>query len=199
MRLSTILKAATAVAGLAIAALAVAAPAQAQPAEITLSHTTYQQTNGWACGPYASKIVLTTFGYTSSISTLESEEGTTTNGTNSVANISTGLNYYLTAHGDLLRYKAVYPNGSSSTVKHYLLSDIYGGNGFVANVVGYENDVNGNSRGYGSGGHYVAVVGYRNSGDQALISDPGDGQDYWMTTSNLTRWIGSSRGLSVTP
>lgn len=176
------------------------APAQALPAQLTLKHTTYSQgQNYYACGPFASKIVLTTFGYSSSIATLEHEEKTTTGGTDSVANISTGLNYYLTAHGDLIRFKAVYPKGSTSTVKHYLLNDIAGYNGFVANVVGYEQDVHGNWRGYGNGGHYVAVVGYRSSGDQALIADPGDGQDYWMTTSNLTKWIGSVRGLSVTP
>lgn len=113
--------------------------------------------------------------------------------------MTTAFNYYMSAHGVLLRYKSVYPAGSSSTVKHYLVSDIYGGNGFVANIVGYRKDASGITRGYGSGGHYVAVVGYRDNGDQARIADPGDGQDYWMKTPDLTAWIAGGRGISVTP
>ncbi|HEX2903548.1 MAG TPA: C39 family peptidase [Jatrophihabitans sp.] len=185
---------------MAATTVAVAAPAHAAPSAITLPHTTVAQSNGWACGPYATHIALTTFGWGSSISQLESLEHTSSSsGTNSVANVTTALNYFMSAHGVLLRYKSVYPDGSTATVKHYLVNDIYGGNGFVANIVGYRNDVNGVSRGYGYGGHYVAVVGYRDNGDQARIADPGDGQDYWMTTANLAGWIGTARGISVTP
>lgn len=200
MRIGKHVKAILVTTALAATSVAVAAPAQAAPASITLAHTTTEQPNGWECGPYATHIALTTFGWGSSIANIQNLEKTSSSsGTNSVANVTTAFNWYMAEHNVLLRYKSVYPDGNTSTVKHYLVNDIYGGNGFVANVVGYRQDVNKITRGYGYGGHYIAVVGYRDSGDQARIADPGDGQDYWMTTANLTAWIGSARGISVTP
>jgi peptidase C39-like protein len=187
-----------------VAALATATPAAAAyPTQYFTHYTVWAQDRDYNCGPYATKIALTTFGIDEAIKYISIREGTDNNGTDSIANVTSAMNFYMGYYGNLDRFTNVYPNDAphhgTSTVKAYLLDNIYGDHGFVANVVNYQTDVNGILRGYGSGGHYVAVVGYRASGDQAAIADPGNGQAYWMSTSHLAAWIGHGRGISVTP
>lgn len=78
MRIHSKLRAILVGTGLVATSVMVAAPAQAAaPSQIVLAHTTVEQSNGWACGPYATHIALTTFGWGSSISNLEKLEQTT--------------------------------------------------------------------------------------------------------------------------
>lgn len=186
---------------LAIASLvAFMTPARASaPTSYTLPYTIYKQPNGWECGPYATKIALSTWHLYPSASTLASLEGTTTSGTNSITNVTYALNYEVHAAGALDSYRSVFPAGNVTTVKTDAVNGIWGDHALVANVNGYENDVNGVRRGYGQGGHYLAIVAYRSSGSQLLIADPGDGLAYWMSVTNVTAWINGGRGFTFVP
>jgi hypothetical protein len=63
--------------------------------------------------------------------------------------------------------------------------------------MGYALDTTGTSRGYG-GGHYVAVIGYSDSGRTVKIADPANGNGdgtYWVSTINMANWM-ATRGYS---
>lgn len=78
-----------------------------------------------------------------------------------------------------------------SALKKVMLTDIGAyDHGIVANVVGTEYDTSGVRHRY-SGGHYLAVVGYKDGGNTARISDNATGHEYWMTTTRLATWIAS--------
>lgn len=69
--------------------------------------------------------------------------------------------------------------------------------GVVANVVGTATDLDGGSHTF-DGGHYIAVTGYRDGGDQMKIADSADASrpEYWISTDVLADWI-ASRGYSA--
>jgi peptidase C39-like protein len=184
----------------AVVATVTPSPASAAiPATKTLTYHQYTQNEKYNCGPYATKIMLSTMNINPTIAWISKHEGTDEGGTDSITNVTATINYYMTAYGNLTHFHSSFPNGNVTWVKEYLISNILSLHGFVANVVGYQPDIHGVSRGYGYEGHYVAIVGYRLSGTQALISDPGNGQHYYMDYHQLTAWIGSVRGISVTP
>jgi hypothetical protein len=71
------------------------------------------------------------------------------------------------------------------------------GRGVVANVVGDATDTAGGWHSYG-GGHYIAVVGYKDNGRTVRIADSANPADpaYWITTIDLANWI-ATRGYSA--
>jgi hypothetical protein len=187
-------------------AVALAAPtpasAAAYPAAMTLHYNQFKQSGGWDCGPYATKIMLSTMNTAPTINEIIAQEGTRNpEGTDSIQDVGRAINYFMAAKGNLTRFHSVFPKGDAGLLRLYILSNINSYHGFVVNVVDYQTDVNGISRGYGSAGHYVAVVGYNTTSGKvnALISDPGNGQHYYMNFEHLTAWIGGARGISVTP
>lgn len=69
--------------------------------------------------------------------------------------------------------------------------------GVVANIAGDAVDTDG---GYHSfpGGHYIAVVGYKNDGRTVRIADSADASlpAYWISTIDLANWM-ATRGYSA--
>ncbi|TDQ04414.1 C39 family peptidase [Labedaea rhizosphaerae] len=170
------------------------------PTEKVLSYQFQWQANGYYCGPAAVRIALTARGYTYSQSTLAAALGTTTNGTNSASDTTRVLN----SKGNTSFYETKWIPGSYATsaekarLKYDVTYDIPRGYPLVVNIVGTAVDTDGDAHSY-SGGHYMTVVGYKNSGDIVKLADPADANGYgwyWMTTNRLADWI-ALRGYSA--
>lgn len=148
------------------------------------------------CGPASTEIALTTWGKPSTQAyqhDLAVSEHTIANGeTDSIAIVTSVMNNRI---GEVWYY-STYINGSVATsaekaaLKSNILGDIASSKkAMVANVYGEALDVNNKNHAYWEG-HYVAIVGYRNSGAQALIADPAyGGTTYYMDTNKLADWI----------
>jgi hypothetical protein len=166
-----------------------------------VSHTFYGQINGYYCGPAATQIALSSWGKSYTQDYLASRLGTTVNGTDSISQVASVLNS-LTASS---YYQVTWIGGSYATstqkaaLKTAIVNDVNQGRALVANVVGYATSTDGRTHSY-SGGHYLAVTGYSQSGDLARISDNAYGSasagEYWMTTDRLADWI-AGRGYAA--
>ncbi|MFD8491842.1 C39 family peptidase [Amycolatopsis sp. NPDC059657] len=160
--------------------------------QIQGQHTSYY------CGPAATRIALSVRGVFPSQESLADSLGTNSNGTNSswdirrVLNDRTGTQYYDAKFG--YDYTT---GGWANLLRSDILFDINRGWALVVNVAGGASTTSG-WRSY-PGGHYVAVLGYDNSGDRALVADTGyngglyDAQGYyygvyWIATTELARW-----------
>lgn len=165
----------------------------------TLPATWYGQETSYWCGPGSTKIAISARKSPPSQSTLARYMGTTTNGTDHIGLVSSALNNYLgTSHYRTRNIPD--PAGAShkAQLKKDLVASVNAGYALVGNVVsGWRPP------GYPTGTiyHYVAIIGYAQNGDSALIADPaGRGaagprwqnvpSSYWVTTDNLGRWIG---------
>jgi len=118
-------------------------------------------------------------------------------GTYSVEQVAKALNKKIGTNF----YRTVYIYGSTATAtqKATLKSDLVEDvgrlhRGFVANVLGHTTDTLTHPHNY-PGGHYVAVMGYSQSGAFAWVADPWDGA-YWLSTSNLADWI-AEKGYTI--
>jgi Peptidase_C39 like family len=166
----------------------------------TLPFTWYGQERYYYCGPGATRMVLSArMSSPPSQSTLGAYMGTDTNGTDDISNVVGALNHYLNT-GWYERKPVDDPPTAAQRdlLKQDLLYDIDRGWAIVANVVsGWRPP------GYPSGTiyHYVAVVGYADGGDSAVIADPagagagGSGwinvpKTYTISTWDLGTWIG---------
>ncbi|WP_392390786.1 C39 family peptidase [Micromonospora aurantiaca (nom. illeg.)] len=67
----------------------------------------------------------------------------------------------------------------------------------VANIVGSATDTDGGWHSF-PGGHYIAVVGYKDDGRTVRIADSANPAtaSYWMTTIDLANWM-ATRGYSA--
>jgi hypothetical protein len=174
-----------------------------------LKHTVFKQNLPYNCGPSATLIVLSTWGIKAKTLGFKSnsaftkwigkQEHTTSSGTNSIHDVVRGLSAAIKKHGKGGEkfYTATMIKGFTasksdvSKLKKNIVTDInYFDHGIVANVVGTAYDTSGVRHRY-SGGHYLAVVGYKDGGNTARISDNATGREYWMKTSRLATWIGS--------
>ncbi|WP_436493175.1 C39 family peptidase [Actinokineospora sp. HUAS TT18] len=161
------------------------------------NHIQGQHTN-YYCGPAATRIALSVRGILPSQEDLANSLGTTTNGTDSSWNIRatlnarTGTSYYDAKFG--YNYSST---GWANLLRSDILFDINRGWALVVNVAGGASTTSG-WRSY-PGGHYVAVLGYDQSGNRALVADTGyngglyDAQGYyygvyWINTTELARW-----------
>ena len=173
------------------------------PASATTHHKTIKQDLAYNCGPTATKIVLGTWRIDESTRYLGQLEHTTRNGTDSIRNVTSALNKVLKAKTGWTSFYASYfipgwtaTNGQAAKLKSMVLLDIGSfHHGIVANVVGGAYDTSGGFHHYG-GGHYLAVVGYKDHGSTVRIGDNATGREYWMTTKRLANWIGQ-RGYSA--
>jgi hypothetical protein len=159
-----------------------------------------QQTGYW-CGPGSTRMALTTrLGDNApSQQTLADYLGTTVDGTDDISLVRGALNHYLGTSFYEAKYLPDPPSQAQrAELVHDIVYDISRGYPLVANVVsGWRPP------GYPSGTiyHYVAVVGYDQSGALVLIADPaGDGaggaswtgvpRTYWISVEDLGTWIG---------
>lgn len=165
----------------------------------TLPITWQGQQTYYYCGPAATRIVLSARISPPSQNELAAALGTDTNGTDDISNVVPVLNQYL-GIGWYERKPVNDPptQAQRDLLKQDLVFDIDRGYAIVANVVsGWRPP------GYPSGTiyHYVAVIGYADDGDSAVIADPagagagGSGwvnvpQTYTISTYDLGTWIG---------
>jgi len=161
-----------------------------------LPHITQGQHTPYYCGPAAVRCALSCRGLLPSQESLAVELRTTVNGTDSANDVVRVMNAHLGAG----TYAARFVPGQDATpaeksrLKADLVASIDAGHALVANVVGRIATLDGKAYAY-NGGHYVAVVGYRSGGDEALVADIAIPRDYWVTTSALATWI-AARGYS---
>jgi hypothetical protein len=172
-----------------------------RPVKRTLNVQWQGQENYYFCGPGSTRMAISTRDSTPpSQDALGSYMGTTTAGTDHIGLVVGALNHFLATS----KYKRTdLPDPPSAVERAALKTAILttiGDDGFpmVANVIsGWRPP------GYPSGTiyHYVAIVGYDNGGDSALIADPagaGAGgstwtavpKTYWISTEDLGTWIG---------
>ncbi|GAA4518154.1 hypothetical protein GCM10023191_091850 [Actinoallomurus oryzae] len=165
----------------------------------TLPFTWFGQERYYYCGPASTKIALSARMTPPSQDTLAASLGTTTNGTDDISNVVATLNHFLgTTWYERKPVNDPPTQAQRDLLKQDLVFDVDRGWAIVANVVsGWRPP------GYPSGTiyHYVAVVGYADDGDSAVIADPagagagGSGwtavpKTYTISTYDLGTWIG---------
>jgi Peptidase_C39 like family len=155
------------------------------------------QPNFYYCGPAATRNALTADGTDVNMDDLARQMGTTEAGTNSAHDITAALNK-VTGKG----YTTTEISGqrASDEQKNKLRADLTdalnNNRAVVANIAGTATDTDGAAHSY-QGGHYIAVHGYRDGGQQVKIADSAnpDTASYWITTDALADWI-ATRGYS---
>ncbi len=156
------------------------------------------QNTYYNCGPAATRNALSAAGIDRTQEELGAELGTTEMGTNSAEDTTRVLNAEV--KGSPYRTR-MFPGAPSPAQMDRLQADVVkaitDGRGVVANVVGDATDTDGGWHSYG-GGHYIAVVGYKDNGRTVRIADSANPADpsYWITTIDLANWI-TSRGYSA--
>jgi hypothetical protein len=174
--------------------------AKAAPASKSVSYQFQWQQTGYWCGPAATRIALTGRGYYYSQSYIAGQLGTTVNGTNSAYDTTRVLN----SLGRTRFYETkmipgnMATNSEISRLKSDILYDIPRGYILVANVVGTAVDTDGDAHSY-RGGHYIAIVGYKDNGNTVKIADTADANGYgwyWISVTRLAHWI-AMRGYSA--
>jgi hypothetical protein len=174
--------------------------AAAAPSESTIRYEFQWQETGYWCGPAATRIALTGRGRHYSQSSIANALGTTTDGTSSAHETTRVLNDLgKTSFYETKMIPGIWATDSEiARLKNDVLYDIPRGYPIVANVVGTAVDTDGDTHSY-SGGHYLAVVGYRDNGNTVKIADSADANRvgwYWMSTTRLAHWV-AMRGYSA--
>ncbi|MEU7782079.1 C39 family peptidase [Micromonospora parva] len=168
------------------------------PATKVLDYDYEAQNTYYNCGPAATRNALSAAGIDRTQEELGAELGTTEMGTNSAEDTTRVLNAEV--KGSPYRTR-MFPSAPSPAQMDRLQADVVkaitDGRGVVANVVGDATDTDGGWHSYG-GGHYIAVVGYKDNGRTVRIADSANAADpsYWITTIDLANWI-TSRGYSA--
>ena len=180
------------------------APTPAPPAPLlkkVLDVRWYGQETYYWCGPGSTRMALgTRLQSPPSQTDLARLMGTTVNGTDHIGLVANALNTHFGGGGYKSRPMNDPPTKAQrDLLKSDLLARIGSGYPIVANVIsGWRPP------GYPSGTiyHYVAVVGFDDGGDKALIADPaaegkGGGaswnnvpRTYWISLQDLGTWIG---------
>jgi hypothetical protein len=173
-------------------------PAPASPGHKELAVDYQAQPNFYWCGPAAARNALSADGHDIAMADLAQQMGTTEEGTNSANDITAALNKVIGAdkyHTTELA-KPTVTAGQADTVKHDIVATIDDNRAVVANVAGTATDTDGIDHSY-DGGHYIAVNGYRDNGNQVLIADSAnpDTAHYWINTADLANWM-ATRGYS---
>lgn len=164
-------------------------PKPKPPASKILDYEYQAQINGYYCGPAATRIALTAKGKEPSQDSVANQLNTTINGTDSAMDTTRVLNKVI----GTTFYRTRTVEGGTSAETERLRSDVVravtSGYAPVVNIAGYAVDTEGGSHSF-PGGHYVTVVGYRDSGRTVKIADPANPavSSYWMTTANMADW-----------
>ncbi|TDC40257.1 hypothetical protein E1211_01880 [Micromonospora sp. 15K316] len=168
------------------------------PASKVLDYDYQAQTTFYYCGPAATRNALSAAGIERSQDDLAARLGTTEMGTNSAEDTTRVLNAMVKGNP----YKTtMFPTAPRPAQMDQLQADVVraitDGRGVVANIVGDAVDTDGGWHSFG-GGHYIAVVGYRDQGRTVKIADSANPAvpSYWITTIDLANWM-TSRGYSA--
>ncbi|MGC4897590.1 C39 family peptidase [Micromonospora sp. DT31] len=168
------------------------------PSSRMLDYDYQAQINYYYCGPAAVRNALSATGVERGQDTLAAALGTTEMGTNSAEDTTRVLNQQV--KGDPYRTRMIRDSATPAQMDQLqadVVSAVAKGRAVVANVAGDVVDLNGGWHSF-PGGHYVAVVGYKNDGRTVRIVDSADPSlpSYWVTTIDLANWI-ASRGYSA--
>lgn len=168
------------------------------PATKVLDYEYEAQNTYYNCGPAATRNALSATGIDRTQEELGAELGTTEMGTNSAEDTTRVLNAEVKGSPYRTRMFVGAPSRAQmDRLQADVVKAITDGRGVVANVVGDATDTDGGGHSYG-GGHYIAVVGYKDNGRTVRIADSANPADpsYWITTIDLANWI-ASRGYSA--
>ncbi|WP_216592554.1 C39 family peptidase [Verrucosispora sioxanthis] len=169
------------------------------PASKVLAYDHQAQINGYYCGPAAVRNALSAAGVARSQDALASQLGTTFAGTNSAEDTTRVLNAVV--KGDPYETTMIRGGAASPAQMDQLQADVVtavsDGRGVVVNVAGTVTDTDGRWHSF-PGGHYIAVVGYKDSGRLVKIADSADASypSYWLSTIDLANWA-ATRGYSA--
>ncbi|QLQ35021.1 C39 family peptidase [Micromonospora robiginosa] len=168
------------------------------PSSRTLDYDYQAQTTYYYCGPAAVRNALSANGIERSQDTLAVALGTTEMGTNSAEDTTRVLNQQV--KGNPYRTRMI-PGSATRAQIDQLQADVVravsNGRAVVSNIVGDATDTNGGWHSF-PGGHYIAVVGYKNDGRTVRIADSADPSlpSYWVSTIDLANWM-ATRGYSA--
>ncbi|MFF5214481.1 C39 family peptidase [Micromonospora sp. NPDC000442] len=169
------------------------------PASKVLEYDHQAQINGYYCGPAAVRNALSAAGVTRSQDALAGQLGTTFAGTNSAEDTTRVLNAVV--KGDPYETTMIRGGAATPAQMDQLQADVVAavtdGRGVVVNVAGSVTDTDGRWHSF-PGGHYIAVVGYKDSGRLVRIADSADASypSYWLSTIDLANWA-ATRGYSA--
>ncbi|SIM46001.1 C39 family peptidase [Micromonospora cremea] len=168
------------------------------PSTKVLDYTYQAQISYWNCGPAAVRNALSATGIERTQDELVVPLRATENGTNSAEDTTRGLNQMV--KGSPYKTRMI-PGAPTSAQIDQLQADIVNavtdGRAVVANTVGTGVDTDGGWHSF-PGGHYIAVVGYKDNGRTVRIADSANPATaaYWKTTADLANWM-ATRGYSA--
>ncbi|MFI7606193.1 C39 family peptidase [Micromonospora sp. NPDC049366] len=168
------------------------------PKSKVLDYDYQAQTTYYYCGPAATRNALSASGIERNQDDLAAQLGTTEMGTNSAQDTTRVLNAVV--KGSPYRTR-MFDGAPSPAQMDQLQADVVkaitDGRGVVANIVGDAVDTDGGWHSF-SGGHYIAVVGYRDEGRTVKIADSANPAvpSYWISTIDLANWM-ATRGYSA--
>ena len=175
-------------------------PTVAPSADKQLTFDFQYQPTYFFCAPAATHMALSAHGANRSQDDLATLLDTTTYGTRSAFDTTRVLNEVLGKHV----YKTREIRGQEATPAEMdrLQADVVralrDGYAVVGNIIGAATDETGIGHDF-PGGHYIAVIGYRDEGRTVQVADSsglfGPGT-YWMSTINMANWI-ATRGYSA--
>ncbi|PWU44313.1 hypothetical protein DLE60_08555 [Micromonospora globispora] len=169
------------------------------PSSKVLDYTYEAQTAYWNCGPAAVRNALSATGIETTQDAMVAPLNATENGTNSAEDTTRGLNQMV--KGSPYRTHEIPGQAATPAQMDQLQADVVkaitDGRGVVANVAGDATDTDGGWHSF-PGGHYIAVVGYKDDGRTVRIADSANPSlpAYWMTTIDLANWM-ATRGYSA--
>ncbi|MCT2278785.1 C39 family peptidase [Micromonospora chalcea] len=168
------------------------------PSTKVLDYTYQAQIAYWNCGPAAVRNALSASGVETTQDAMVAPLNAGVNGTNSAEDTTRGLNQMV--KGSPYRTHMI-PGAATPAQMDQLQADVVNaitdGRAVVANTVGTGTDTDGGWHSF-PGGHYIAVVGYKDDGRTLRIADSANPAtaSYWMTTIELANWM-STRGYSA--
>ncbi|SCG72724.1 C39 family peptidase [Micromonospora coxensis] len=168
------------------------------PSSKILDYDYEAQFTYYTCGPAAVRNALSAAGIERTQDELAGPLGTTEMGTNSAQDTTRVLNQVV--KGDPYRTRMFAGTPSAAQIDRLradIVAAVTAERGVVANVAGTVTDTDGGWHSF-PGGHYVAVVGYRDGGELVRIADSADPNlpEYWLSTTDLANWI-ATRGYSA--
>ncbi|MEU7618628.1 C39 family peptidase [Micromonospora rifamycinica] len=168
------------------------------PSSKLLGYDYQAQTTYYYCGPAAVRNALSAAGIERDQDDLAAQLGTTEMGTNSAEDTTRVLNAVV--KGDPYRTRMFAGTPSDAQIERLradVVATVAAKRAVVANVAGDVTDLDGGWHSF-PGGHYVAVVGYRDNGRTVRIADSADPSlpAYWVGVTTLANWI-ATRGYSA--
>ncbi|MFJ8580581.1 C39 family peptidase [Micromonospora sp. NPDC093277] len=175
-----------------------AKPKPKAPVTKVLDYDYQAQTAYWNCGPAAVRNALSASGVETTQDAMAVPLNAGMNGTNSAEDTTRGLNKMV--KGSPYRTHMIPGQAATPAQMDQLQADLVNavtdGRGVVVNIAGSATDTNGGWHSF-PGGHYIAVVGYKDDGRIARIADSANPAlpEYWISTIDLANWA-ATRGYS---